>query len=72
MSLHAWFTNDEVAVQPGSTLILPLRIQNLGDTEEIVAVLPAGPASSWITIPAVEVVVPAGSVRGVYLEVKPP
>lgn len=72
MSLHAWFTNDEVAVQPGSTLILPLRIQNLGDNEEIVAVLPAGPASSWITIPAVELVVPAGSVRGVDLEVKPP
>ena len=52
MSLHAWFTNDEVAVEPGSTLVIPLRIQNLDDSDETVAIIPAGPASSWMTMPA--------------------
>lgn len=72
MSLHAWFTNDEVAVEPGSTLVIPLRIQNLDDSDETVAIIPAGPASSWMTMPAHELVIPAGEVRGIDLEVTPP
>ena len=72
MSLHAWFTNDDVEVTPGTTLVLPLRIQNLEDTDETVAILPTGPASSWMSLPTHEITVASGSVKAIDIMVTPP
>ena len=72
MPLHAWFTNDSVEVAPGSSLRLSLCVQNTEPDPESVAIVPAGPASTWISLPSQEVQIPAGQTVEIPLELTPP
>ena len=72
MSLHAWFATDEVEVVPGATLKLFLRVQNTDDHDESVALVPAGPASTWLQLPAGEIEVPAGQIVSITIDLTPP
>jgi hypothetical protein len=72
MTLHAWFANDSVEVAPGTALRLLLCIQNKEADVESVAIVPAGPASTWISLPSEEVLIPAGQTVEIPLELTPP
>lgn len=50
VSVHAWFSNDEVSLAPGDTLTLPLTIHNLGEATESYTIVPGGLTASWTTI----------------------
>jgi hypothetical protein len=50
VSVHAWFSNDEVSIAPGETLTLPLTVHNLGDGTASYTIVPAGLTASWTTI----------------------
>jgi hypothetical protein len=50
VSVHAWFSNDEVSIAPGDTLTLPLTVHNLGDETASYTIVPAGLTASWTTI----------------------
>ena len=49
VSVHAWFSNDELSLAPGDTLTLPLTVHNLGDETESYTIVPAGLTASWTT-----------------------
>ena len=50
MSVQAWFSNDEVEIDPGSSISLKLSIQNLKDTTESYTVVPSGLTADWVTV----------------------
>ncbi len=72
MSVHAWFSNDDVALAPGSTLILPLTIHNLGDETESFTVVPAGLTASWTTVTPGNLTLFGGSQEVVEVTIAPP
>ena len=72
MSVHAWFSNDDVALAPGSTLVLPLTIHNLGDETESFTVVPAGLTASWTTITPGNLTLFGGSQEVVEVTIAPP
>jgi len=72
MSVHAWFSNDDVALAPGSTLILPLTIHNLGDETESFTVVPAGLTASWTTVSPGNLTLFGGSQEVVEVTIAPP
>ena len=50
VSVQAWFSHDEVALAPGSTLTLPLTVHNLGESTESFTIVPGGLAASWTSV----------------------
>lgn len=72
VSVQAWFSNDEVALAPGTTLTLPLTIHNLGDSTESYTILPAGLAASWTTVTQGNLTLFGGSQEVIEIEVTPP
>lgn len=72
MSVHAWFSNDDVALAPGNTLVLPLTIHNLGDETESFTVVPAGLTASWTTITPGNLTLFGGSQEVVEVTIAPP
>jgi hypothetical protein len=72
VSVQAWFAHDEIEAIPGSTLILPLTIHNLGDSTESYTVVPAGLAASWTTVSRGNLTLFGGSQEVVQIEVNPP
>ena len=72
VSVQAWFAHDEIEAVPGSTLVLPLTIQNLGDSTESYTVVPAGLAASWTTVSRGNLTLFGGSQEVVEIEVSPP
>jgi hypothetical protein len=72
VSVHAWFSNDEVSLAPGSTLTLPLTIHNLGDETESYTIVPAGLTASWTTITPGNLTLFGGSQDIVEVTVSPP
>ena len=42
MSVQAWFSNDDVDIDPGESLTLKLSVQNLGDATESYTIVPSG------------------------------
>ncbi len=72
MSVHAWFSNDDVALAPGSTLTLPLTIHNLGDDTESFTVVPAGLTASWTTVTPGNLTLFGGSQEVVEVTIAPP
>jgi hypothetical protein len=72
VSVQAWFAHDEVEAVPGSTLTLPLTIQNLGDATETYTVLPAGLAAGWTAVSQGSLTLFGGSQEVIEVEVSPP
>ncbi len=50
MSAQAWFSNDEVEIDPGSSISLKLSIQNLSDATENYTIVPSGLTADWVTV----------------------
>jgi hypothetical protein len=50
VSVQAWFSNDEVEIDPGSSISLKLSIQNLSDATESFTIVPSGLTADWVTV----------------------
>jgi hypothetical protein len=72
VSVHAWFSNDEVSIAPGDTLTLPLTVHNLGDETASYTIVPAGLTASWTTITPGNLTLFGGSQAVVDVTVAPP
>jgi hypothetical protein len=72
VSVHAWFSNDEVSIAPGDTLTLPLTVHNLGDETASYTIVPAGLTASWTTIAPGNLTLFGGSQDVVDVTVAPP
>ncbi|HSP27249.1 MAG TPA: hypothetical protein VLN74_01785 [Ilumatobacteraceae bacterium] len=72
MSVHAWFSNDELSLAPGATLTLPLTVHNLGDETESYTIVPAGLSASWTTIAPGNLTLFGGSQDVIDVTVTPP
>ena len=72
VSVHAWFSNDEVSLAPGGSLTLPLTIHNLGDETESYTIVPAGLTASWTTIVPGNLTLFGGSQDVIDVTVAPP
>ena len=72
VSVHAWFSNDDVSLAPGDTLTLPLTIHNLGDETESYTIVPAGLTASWTTITPGNLTLFGGSQEVIDITITPP
>jgi len=72
VSVHAWFSNDDVSLAPGSTVTLPLTIHNLGDETESYTIVPAGLTASWTAITPGNLTLFGGSQEVVEVTIAPP
>jgi len=72
VSVHAWFSNDEVSLAPGNTMTLPLTVHNLGDETESYSIVPAGLTASWTTISPANLTLFGGSQEVIEVTIAPP
>lgn len=72
MSVQVWFVNDDVSVEPGSTVKMSIAVENAGDTTESYSVVPAGLTAAWLQVSRSTITVFAGSRDLVEIEVRPP
>jgi hypothetical protein len=72
VSVHAWFSNDELSLAPGSSLTLPLTVHNLGDETASYTIVPAGLTASWTTITPGNLTLFGGSQDVIDVTVAPP
>ena len=72
VSVQAWFSHDEVALAPGSTLTLPLTVHNLGESTESFTIVPGGLAASWTSVSRGNLTLFGGSQEVIDVEVSPP
>lgn len=72
VSVQAWFSHDEVALAPGSTLTLPLTVHNLGESTESFTIVPGGLAASWTSVSHGNLTLFGGSQEVIDIEVSPP
>ena len=72
VSVHAWFSNDEISLAPGDTLTLPLTVHNLGDETESYTIVPAGLTASWTTVTPGNLTLFGGSQDVIDVTIAPP
>ncbi len=72
VSVHAWFSNDELSLAPGDTITLPLTVHNLGDETESYTIVPAGLTASWTAITPGNLTLFGGSQDVIDVTVAPP
>lgn len=72
VSVQAWFSGDQVTVDPGGSLTAPLAIHNSGDATDSYTIVPAGATASWIGLTTTHITVEAGAQRVIEVEVSPP
>jgi hypothetical protein len=72
VSVHAWFSNDEMSIAPGETVRLPLTVHNLGDETASYTIVPAGLTASWTKIAPGNLTLFGGSQDVVDVTVAPP
>lgn len=72
VSLQAWFSNDDVAVAPGSKIKLALTVHNLGESTDSYTIVPAGLTASWTTVMQGNLTLFGGSQEVIEIEVAPP
>jgi len=72
VSLQAWFSNDDVAVAPGSRLTLTLTVHNLGESTDSYSIVPAGLTASWTTVKQGNLTLFGGAQEVIEVEVAPP
>ncbi len=72
VSVHAWFSNDELSLAPGDELTLPLTVHNLGDETESYTIVPAGLTASWTAITPGNLTLFGGSQEVIDVTIAPP
>ena len=72
VSVHAWFSNDELSLAPGDTLTLPLTVHNLGDETESYTIVPAGLTASWTNVTPGNLTLFGGSQDVIEVTISPP
>jgi len=72
VSVHAWFSEDDQSVEPGSSITLPLTVHNLGESTESYTIVPAGLAAGWMTVSNGNLTLFGGSQEVVEVRVAPP
>ena len=72
VSVHAWFSNDELSLAPGATMTLPLTVHNLGDETESYTIVPAGLTASWTAITPGNLTLFGGSQDVIDVTIAPP
>jgi len=72
VSLQAWFSNDDVAVAPGSKLTLMLTVHNLGESTDSYTIVPAGLTAGWTTVKQGNLTLFGGSQEVIEVEIAPP
>ncbi len=72
MSVQAWFSNDEVAIDPGSSISLKLSIQNLSDATESFTIVPSGLTADWVNLDRGNVTLFGGSLDVIDVTVAAP
>ena len=72
VSVHAWFSNDELSLAPGGALTLPLTVHNLGDETESYTIVPAGLTASWTAITPGNLTLFGGSQDVIDVTISPP
>ena len=72
VSVQAWFSSDEVEIEPGSSLTLKLSVHNLGESTESYTIVPSGLTANWVAVERASVTLFAGSQDVVDVEISPP
>ncbi len=72
VSVQAWFSNDEIELEAGSSVTLKLSVQNVGESTASYTVVPSGLSANWITVERGNVTLFAGSSDVLDVEVRPP
>ena len=72
MAVQAWFSDDDVEIDPGDRVTLSLSIQNLGDTTETYTIVPSGLHADWVTVGRGNLSLFGGSADVVEVVVAPP
>ena len=72
MSAQAWFSNDDVDIDPGESISLKLSVQNLGDSTESYTIVPSGLTADWVNVERGNVTLFGGALDVVDVEIAPP
>ena len=72
MSVQAWFSNDDVDIDPGESLILKLSVQNLGDSTDSYTIVPSGLTADWVNVERGNVTLFGGSLDVIDVVISPP
>lgn len=72
MSVQVWFSNDEVEIEPGSSITLTLSVHNLGESTESYTIVPSGLTANWVNVERASLTLFAGSQDVVDVEITPP
>lgn len=72
VSVQAWFSNDGIELDPGSSVTLKLSVQNLGEATESYTLVPSGLTADWINIDHGALTLFGGSSDTVDIVVEPP
>lgn len=72
MSVQAWFSNDEVEIDPGSSISLKLSVQNLSDATESYTIVPSGLTADWVTVDRGNITMFGGSLDVIEVTIAAP
>ncbi len=72
MSVQAWFSNDDVEIEPGSSTTLQLSIQNLSDATESYTIVPSGLTADWVSVDRGNLTLFGGSLDVVEVTISAP
>ena len=72
MSVQAWFSNDELSIDPGASITLQLTVHNLGESTDSYTILPAGLTASWVAVSTPNLTLFGGSQEVVEITISPP
>jgi hypothetical protein len=72
VSVQAWFSNNDVEIDPGSSITLKLSVQNLSDATDSYTIVPSGLTADWVTVDRGNVTLFGGSLDVVDVTIAPP
>lgn len=72
VSVQAWFSNDDVEIDPGSSITLKLSVQNLSDATDSYTIVPSGLTADWINVDRGNLTLFGGSLDVVDVTIAPP
>ncbi|MEM8618112.1 MAG: hypothetical protein AAGF73_00180 [Actinomycetota bacterium] len=72
MSVQAWFSNDELSIDPGASITLQLTVHNLAESTDTYTILPTGLTASWVTVSTPNLTLFGGSQEVVEITISPP
>lgn len=70
--MQAWFSSDDVDIDPGEAITLKLSLQNLGDSTETYTIVPAGLTADWVNVDRGNLTLFGGATDVVDVTVSPP